>query len=140
MKKILKNTTETLVRFSEVDSMRVVWHGSYVKYLEDGREAFGREFGLGYMDVYSQKIMTPIVKLDIDYKNYVKYEEKLRIETEFEDTKAAKIVFKYTIYRCSDNAVVLKAKSVQIFTDINGELLLTNPDFFEKWKEKWGLR
>ena len=26
------------IRFSEVDSMGVVWHGSFVKYLEDGRE------------------------------------------------------------------------------------------------------
>lgn len=140
MKKILKNITETVVRFSEVDSMKVVWHGSYVKYLEDGREAFGREFNLGYMDVYAQEIMIPIVKLDIDYKNYVLYEDKLRIETEFVDTVAAKLIFNYTIYRCSDDKVVLKAKSIQIFTDINGELLLTNPEFFENWKKEKGLR
>lgn len=137
---VLKNVTETVVRFSEVDSMKVVWHGNYVKYLEDGREAFGREFDLGYMDVYAEKVMTPIVKLDIDYKNYLTYQEKIRIETEFVDQVAAKIVFNYKIYRCSDNKLVLSAKSIQIFTDINGELLLTNPSFFDEWKKKRGLR
>lgn len=25
------------VRFSEVDSMKIVWHGEYIKYFEDGR-------------------------------------------------------------------------------------------------------
>ena len=44
--KELINRSKIEVRFSEVDSMSVVWHGNYVKYLEDGREAFGKEFGL----------------------------------------------------------------------------------------------
>ena len=37
----LTNRTTLRVRFSEVDSMEVVWHGEYVRYMEDGREAFG---------------------------------------------------------------------------------------------------
>lgn len=139
LKKTLKNTTETVVRFSEVDSMKVVWHGNYVKYLEDGREAFGRQYQLGYMDVYANKVMTPVVKLDIDYKNYVSYQEKIRIETELEFTVAAKIIFNYQIFRCSDDKLVLTAKTIQVFTDLNGDLLFTNPDFFEAWKNKWGL-
>ena len=32
------------VRFSEVDSMNVVWHGSYMLYFEDAREEFGRKY------------------------------------------------------------------------------------------------
>ena len=43
----LINSCKVKVRFSEVDSMAVVWHGNYVKYLEDGREAFGLQFGVG---------------------------------------------------------------------------------------------
>ena len=48
----LVNKTSLRVRFSEVDSMQIVWHGEYVRYFEDGREACGRECaGLGYMDI-----------------------------------------------------------------------------------------
>ena len=36
---MLKNTIEHAIKFSEVDSLRVVWHGHYVRYFEDGREA-----------------------------------------------------------------------------------------------------
>lgn len=36
------SVTKTLtIRFSEVDSMGIVWHGSYALYFEDAREAFG---------------------------------------------------------------------------------------------------
>ena len=51
-KKILTAETTLKIRFSEVDSMGVVWHGSYVKYLEDAREAFGAQHGLSYLFVF----------------------------------------------------------------------------------------
>ena len=42
----LSESIKIRVRFSEVDSIRMVWHGNYVTYLEDAREAFGRKYGL----------------------------------------------------------------------------------------------
>lgn len=138
--KTLKSITQTRVRFSEVDSMSVVWHGNYVKYVEDGREAFGSEYGLGYLDVYGHEVMTPVVKLEMDYKNYLKYGEVINIETEFVNTPAAKINFKYRIYRASDNKLVLTAKSSQVFVDKEGNLMLTNPEFYTEWKAKWNLK
>ena len=60
----LVGKTSLRVRFSEVDSMQIVWHGEYVRYFEDGREAFGREFaGLGYMDIHASGYTAPIVEL-----------------------------------------------------------------------------
>ena len=64
----LSTTTHTTVRFSEVDSMQVVWHGEYVRYFEDGREAFGRQYsGLGYLDFYANGYTAPIVDLQLQY-------------------------------------------------------------------------
>ncbi|OFX76327.1 MAG: 4-hydroxybenzoyl-CoA thioesterase [Bacteroidetes bacterium GWE2_29_8] len=135
----LINITESNVRFSEVDSMNVVWHGNYVKYLEDGRESFGREFELGYYDVYKHGLMIPIVKLDINYKQQTRYEERIIIETKFVDTDAAKIIFDYKIYKKSDHRIVLTARSIQVFINKDGILELTNPEFYMAWKHKMGL-
>ena len=44
----------TRVRFDEVDALGIVWHGNYVKYLEDGREAWGRKYGIPYMTIYRE--------------------------------------------------------------------------------------
>ncbi len=119
--------------------MKVVWHGNYVKFLEDGREAFGNEYNLGYYDVYDQGFMTPIVKMDLNYKNTLSYLDEITIETEFINTDAAKILFNYRIFRASDNKLVLTANSTQAFIDLEGTLQLTNPEFYIQWKKRWGL-
>lgn len=41
----LTDRTTIKVRSSEIDSMQIVWHGEYVRYFEDGREAFGKRYG-----------------------------------------------------------------------------------------------
>ena len=135
----LVNKKEISVRFSEVDSLQIVWHGNYIKYFEDGREAFGKEFGLGYLDVYKNGLLIPVVKVECEYKYPVKYGEKIIIETEFINCDEAKIQFQYKIFRKSDNKLVATGKSTQVFLDSNHELYLTLPPFYENWKRKIGL-
>jgi len=43
-------TSEIRVRFAETDPLGIVWHGNYIQYFEDGREAFGRHHGIAYLD------------------------------------------------------------------------------------------
>lgn len=138
MKK-LSNLTECTVRFSEVDAMGIVWHGNFVKYMEDGRESFGRNYGLGYYDLYEQGYTVPLVKMNIDYKLQVKYGEHILIETSWENCEAAKILFRYRILRKSDGAVLMTANTTQVFLNREGELELCNPDFYVAWKRKMGL-
>ncbi len=137
--KKLSEKTETAIRFSEVDSMGVVWHGNYIKYFEDGREAFGNKYGLAYMDFYERGILTPLVKMSIDFKRPVLYGEKIIIEIKYIDCEAAKLKYEYIIYQKSNMNIVATGSSVQAFLDINMELLLTFPPFFVEWKKKWGF-
>lgn len=137
-KPALKHITKTKVRFSEVDSMQVVWHGVYVRYFEDGREAFGHKYsGVGYMDFYANGYTAPIVDLQLQYVASLKVNDVAMIETRFINTEAAKLCFEYIIYRESDGALVARGSSVQVFVDLEGNMVLNNPVFFEKWKEKW---
>ncbi len=137
----LTNTTTVRVRFSEVDSMHIVWHGQYVKYFEDGREAFGREFpGLGYMDIYDSGFTAPIVDLHLQYKRPLKCNDVVTIETRFINNDAAKICFEYIIRREDNGEIVATGSTIQAFLDQNGELQLINPGFYQKWKERWNVK
>lgn len=127
------------IRFSEVDSMGVVWHGSYVKFLEDGREYFGDKFGLGYLDVAAKGLLIPIVDMKLSYKKSARYGDKLVIETKFINSMAAKLVFEYSIFRKADMALLVKAKTTQVFTDKEGQLLFSCPDFYNDWKNSVGI-
>ncbi|WP_293711808.1 acyl-CoA thioesterase [uncultured Parabacteroides sp.] len=137
----LTNRTTLRVRFSEVDSMEVVWHGEYVRYMEDGREAFGRQYGIGYTDIRDAGYVVPIVELDVQYKQFLKYGESAIVETRYIRTDAAKILFEYVIFRESDETVVAMGSSMQVFVNkATGLLELNNPDFYKMWKEKWEIR
>lgn len=136
----LTNRTTLRVRFSEVDSMEVVWHGEYVRYMEDGREAFGRQYGIGYTDIRDAGYTVPMVELDVQYKQFLKYGESAIVETRYICTDAAKILFEYIIYRESDGSVVATGASTQVFVcKETGILELNNPDFYKAWKERWNI-
>jgi acyl-CoA thioester hydrolase len=137
---ILINRTEVPVRFSEVDALGIVWHGHYLKFFEDGRESFGKQYKLGYLDIYKQNFATPLVNINVDFKKTVKYGDSVIIETTFINSAAAKIIFNYKIYRASDNELVAKGESVQVFMNLDHELYITLPPFFEEWKKKNGLQ
>ena len=138
--KKLTSVVEFPVRFSEVDYMQIVWHGHYVKYMEEGREDFGRKFGISYMSIRDNGYMAPVVKLTCDYKKTLSYDDRVIVETTYIDSAAAKIIYSFKIFRSSDNELVAKGESIQVFLDMNRELVLTIPPFFEAWKKKWGLR
>ena len=133
--KTLTNSTLVPVRFSEVDALGIVWHGHYLKFFEDGREAFGRQFELGYLDVYKHKFATPLVKINVDFKRTVKYGDHVKIVTTFIPSAAAKIIFSYEIYRESDGELVATGESTQVFMNLDHELYIVVPEFYEAWKK-----
>jgi acyl-CoA thioester hydrolase len=136
---ILKTSKEIEVRFSEVDSMNIVWHGSYALYFEDAREAFGKQFELGYLDIYGNGYFAPLVELNINYKKPLSYGHKARIDITFRNTEAAKIIFDYEIYDLEDGALIATGYSVQVFLDKQFQLIWSNPEFFLEWKKKRGI-
>ncbi len=135
----LSATKEIEVRFSEVDSMGILWHGSYVKYLEDGREAFGKEYKLGYLDTLTEGYFVPLTQMNMDFKKPLVYGDSAIIKTTFVNSEAAKIQYKYEIRNKKDNSVVLTADSVQVFLDKKYQLVWNSPEFFIEWKKKWKI-
>ncbi|NOU45976.1 MAG: acyl-CoA thioesterase [Bacteroidales bacterium] len=137
---ILSEKVAINIRFSEVDSLLIVWHGHYLKYFEDAREAFGRKYGLGYLEMYEHGYVTPIVNIHCNYKAPLTYSDSAIAEVTFLDSKAAKIEMEYKITNANTGLLLATGYSTQVFLDRKkSELQLIIPDFFAKWKEKWGI-
>ena len=135
--KELKTTVPLKIRFSEVDSMNIVWHGSYMMYFEDAREAFGREYGIAYLDIFGNGYYAPLVEISFKYKSPITYDMKPDITIPYRPTDAAKIVFDYEIKNPETGDVLATGHSVQVFMDLNYQLVWINPDFYEEWKKRW---
>jgi acyl-CoA thioester hydrolase len=134
------HTIKQAVKFSEVDSLRVVWHGHYVRYFEDGREAFGKKYGLGYLDIYQHGLAVPLIDLSVKFKKVLEYGDEAVIETTFVNTPAAKLIFDYKISSARHDHVVCTGRSTQVFMEPKAkELYITMPPFMEQWKKTWNI-
>lgn len=134
----LSHTTELEVKFSEADPLGIVWHGHFIRYFEDGREAFGKKYGLKYLDFYRNNIVVPIVNVQCDYKRILRYGHMIRLETTYHDAQAAKLLFFYKMYDAVTNELVASGHTVQVFMHRESlELMLYLPQFMTDWKAKW---
>lgn len=133
----LKASKQFEVRFSEVDSMNVVWHGSYPLYFEDAREAFGAKYGLEYKSFRDNGYFAPLVELTFHYKRPIRYGMKPRIDITYRPTEAAKIVFDYEIHDSETDELMATGHSVQVFMDTDYQLVWDNPEFYSEWKKRW---
>ncbi len=134
-KKEISFTSDVRVRFTECDPLGIVWHGNYIQYFEDGREAFGRHHGISYLDQKKHNFSTPIIKSSCEHKLPLHYGDVAQIKTTYINSDAAKMVFKYEILN-PEGQVVCTGETIQVFVELHGDLSLVIPDFFMEWKKK----
>jgi acyl-CoA thioester hydrolase len=134
----LTTRVEIRIRFNEADPLGIVWHGHYIRYFEDGREDFGNQFGIGYLDFFDKGFVIPVVNVDCSFKKSLRYGDTVIVETSFIPCDAAKIRFEYRLFNKKNGELVATGSSVQVFLDREQSgLQLLNPPFFEEWKRKY---
>lgn len=126
------------VRFSEIDSMQRVWHGSYITYFEDGRESFGRHYpGIGYADMQKAGIYAPVYEVRVKYYAPLLLNDLVEIHTHYQYKLGARLDYSYQIYRKSDHTLCAEGYSTQLFISTLGELMIERPDYYQKWLQKY---
>ncbi|MBP2673542.1 MAG: thioesterase superfamily protein [Deltaproteobacteria bacterium] len=132
----LRAAASRQVRFEEVDSLGIVWHGRYSSYFEDARVALGDRFGIGYMDFYRNGVAAPIRKLHVDYFLPLRFQETFTIEAILHWTEACRLNIEFVL-RNRDGAVATTGYTVQMMLDAAGNLLLVPPPFYREFMERW---
>ncbi|MCK9171067.1 MAG: acyl-CoA thioesterase [Treponema sp.] len=120
------------VEFYDVDSMRVVWHGNYVKYLEKCRCALLDSIGYGYMQMVDDGYAFPVTDIKIKYIRSLRFGETARVKAvlvEYEN----RIKINYEIYNDKTGILTTKAESTQMAVNIStGESSFICPETFIK--------
>lgn len=123
-----KDTITMIVRFSDVDATGVVWHGNYLHYLEVAREEYCRRRGFDYRRMLSDGIEAPIVDLKVRYMKPAQMGDNIVVNIHRAKTHGAKLTFDYEI-RNENGDTLLIARTIQLFTDCDGNLLVEQPQF-----------
>lgn len=136
--KTLEDICRIPVRFSEIDSMRRVWHGSYVTYFEDGRESFGRHYpGIGYADMQRAGIYAPIYEIQVRYLAPLGINDTAIVHTRYVYRRGARLDYEYRVYRESDHTLCAEGNTTQLFIDSRGELLTDLPSYYRQWQDTY---
>lgn len=64
------------VEFYDVDSMNVVWHGNYVKYMEMARCVLLEKLGCGYKEMVKNGYAFPVTGINLKYMRSLRFGEK----------------------------------------------------------------
>ena len=130
MEYFVKNEIIFPVEFYDVDTMRVVWHGNYVKYMEKARCALLDSVNFGYLEMEKCGTAFPVVDMKLKYVRSLRFGDTARVLsylTEYENC----IKIKYEIYNAKTGELCTKAESTQMAMSIaTSESSIVCPQIF----------
>jgi len=119
--------TEIAVRFREVDSYGIVWHGHYLDWMETARHAYAAAFGLDIADFQRRGMRFPMLECRLDYRNAARLGDRILVDVRLAEEPRRAIAFDYDVRRAADGLVLARARTVQVVQGEDGGLLLRWP-------------
>lgn len=93
----MKHTFETRVYYADTDAYGVVWHGSYLRWLEKGRVELCNLLGLDLIEMKKMDILLPVTNMNVRYKSSAKLNDKIIIESWIKECNGLSVTFRQTI-------------------------------------------
>jgi acyl-CoA thioester hydrolase len=115
------------VPFHDVDSMGVVWHGHYVKYLELARTALLRRLGLDFPGMLASGVLWPVAVCQLKYVRPLRYGQQVRVRAELVEY-LNRLRFRYLITDAATGERLTRGETIQLAVRADdGELLFETP-------------
>ncbi len=127
---VLQSEVEVLVPFFDVDSMDIVWHGHYVKYLEVARCALLERIGHNYQQMRDAGYGWPIIDLQLRYVRPARFNQRISVRADLVEWEN-RLKINYLIRDVETGERLTRASSVQVAVEIaSREMQLASPAVF----------
>ncbi|WP_039915988.1 acyl-CoA thioesterase [Cellvibrio mixtus] len=136
---MFSTTTDILVPFHDVDSMHVVWHGHYVKYLEVARCEFLEACGYSYQAMQASGYSWPIIDMRIKYIKSLQFGQRVRVQCSLREWEY-RLKLDYVISDLETGERLTKAYTIQVAIDMaKNEMCFESPAILQqKLITTWG--
>ncbi|MGZ0781508.1 acyl-CoA thioesterase [Pseudomonas sp. TKO26] len=129
-KGVIHADTQILVPFFDVDTMHVVWHGHYVKYLEVARCALLDKLGHNYNQMLESGYAWPVIDLQLRYVRGAVFGQTLNVRASLVEWEN-RLKINYLITDLASGERLTRASSVQVAVEIaSREMQLASPKVF----------
>ncbi|MGE8613656.1 MAG: acyl-CoA thioesterase [Achromobacter veterisilvae] len=118
---------EIRVPFFDVDSINVVWHGHYVKYLEQARCELLDALGYNYDAMRASGYVWPVIDLHLRYAQPAQFGQRLVVRAELVEWEH-RLKINYLILDADSGRRLTRATSEQVAVCLQTrEMQLTSP-------------
>ena len=124
----MKHEFEQKVYYADTDAYGVVWHGSYLRWLEMGRVELCEKMGHNLIELQKQNITLPVVNINVRYKASAKLNDEIIIETSIQKFNPLSVTFEQKIRGKCDNRLFVEAIVDVVAIDDNGKLYRRMPE------------
>ena len=127
---VLHCDTEILVPFFDVDTMNVVWHGHYVKYLEVARCALLDKLGHNYTQMLESGYAWPVIDMQLRYVRGAVFGQTINVRARLVEWEN-RLKVNYLITDLASGERLTRASTVQVAVDVTSrEMQLASPKIF----------
>jgi acyl-CoA thioester hydrolase len=115
---MLEHRCQIEVRYSETDMMGVVYHGSYLPWLEVARTGLLAAHGLPYRDLEADGFYLPVIEIQVRYLRPARYGDTVTVVATLREKPAARLRVDYVLTR--DAEVLAEGHTRHVFIDKAG--------------------
>ncbi|HEX4974105.1 MAG TPA: acyl-CoA thioesterase [Steroidobacteraceae bacterium] len=119
---IVEATVEAHVAFHDVDVAGVVWHGHYLKYLENARWALMARLDFGLEAMIASGYAWPIVDVHVKYVHAARFNDRLCVQASLVEWEN-RLAVNYLVTNAATTERVARARTVQVAVDASTGVL-----------------
>ena len=129
---MIENTMNFKVQYADTDAYGVVWHGSYLRWMEEGRVELLEDYGLKIDKLqHEDDVVMPVIELDIKYKYSAKLMDEIVLKTKIIDLTTTTVTFLQEIFIKETNKLCTSA-TVRATALKGGRVMRSVDEFFKE--------
>ncbi len=114
------------VSFEELDPMNIVWHGNYMRYMEQARCDLFEKLKYSYNEMYNDGYAYPIAKMNVKYIRPASLGDIISVKSEIISIEPT-LDIKYVMYNTKTDEKIFEASTMQIAVDMKTKQSLYTP-------------
>jgi len=117
------------INYYETDQMQIVHHSNYIRFLEECRMDFMKQIDMDYASLEEMGIMIPVLSVECNYKNPVRFGDTICIVPKVERFKGVKFEMSYRIYSEDFSVLHNEARTSHCFVDMDFKPVFLKKDY-----------
>ncbi len=113
----ISHEVDVTIQFYDVDPLNIVWHGNYVRFLEQARSELLKKIGFTYHDMNDAGFAFPVVDLRLKFIRPASFGQTIRVRATLIEWKN-RVRIDYLVYDIKTKENLTKGQTTQLAVDL----------------------